>query len=220
MHALLPWFAVVSSVLMVTAYELLLVRRTRRDPGASARSAHRLLRAKWVSAMSRQPNSELLAVQALRNSLMSATITASTAALVLMGSVSLVATSEARAAAPATSESMLRLSLEVGLTLALFAAYVCSAMAMRYYHHAGFILSMQVGSPERQAHEPLANHYVQRGGVLYSWSLRCFLFAAPIATGMLNPLVMPLSAVALVIVLIAFDRGPLAVERSAQAPGA
>ena len=44
-------------------------------------------------ALSRQPGSEILAIQTLRNSVMSATMTASTAVLGLMGTVSLAAPS-------------------------------------------------------------------------------------------------------------------------------
>ena len=47
----------------------------------------------WVAAMSSQPGFEVVAVQALRNTLMSATISASTAALAVMGTVSLAGSS-------------------------------------------------------------------------------------------------------------------------------
>lgn len=209
MNALMPWLAVASSVLMIVGYEVLLLRGARRDPSTTARSTHRLLRAEWVNALSKQPNSEIVAVQALRNSLMSATITASTAGLLLMGSVSLIAASEV-STSRAFEQVPLRLCLEIALAMMLFAAYVCSALAMRYYHHSGFVLSMPVGSPGRKAHEPLASHYVQQAGVLYSWSLRCFLFAVPIATGLLNPFAMPIGAFTLLFVLRLFDRTPRA----------
>ena len=206
MTTTLPWLTIAASMLLILVYELRLLRAERHDPEASARSAHRLLRAEWVKAMSKQPNSEILAVQALRNSLMSATITASTAILVLMGSVSLIAS---RNAAALERELLSpHLLLEVSLVATLLATYLCSAMAMRYYHHAGFVLSLPVGTPERVAREPLASLYVQQAGVLYSWSLRCFLFAAPLGIGLLNPLAMPMGALGLLIFLRLFDRVP------------
>lgn len=207
MTEILPWLTVCASALGILVYELRLARSARRDPTANARSAHRLLRAEWVEALSKQPGTELLAIQALRNSLMSATITASTAVLVLMGSVSLIVATE-RADGPDVTHVTLRLVLELALVATLFATYVCAAMAMRYYHHAGFVLSQPVATPARIAREPLASTYLQQAGVLYSWSLRCFLFAAPIAIGLLNPLAMPLGACGLVVVLRLFDRVP------------
>lgn len=207
----LAWFTVISSVLLVAGYELRLLRSARHDPAATARSAHRVLRGEWVQALSRQAGSEILAVQALRNSLMSATINASTAVLVLMGSISLMV-SHRGVGSVFTQAALLRVLLELALVLTLFATYLCAAMAMRFYNHAGFAMSLPVGSPERALREALAETYVQRAGILYSWSLRCFLFAVPLAIGLLNPLFMPLAAIALVVVLALFDRAPASPE--------
>jgi len=205
------WVALALSVSIVGIYELRLARASRRDPAATARTAHSILRGEWVHALSKQPGSEIVAVQALRNSLMSATITASTAAIVLMGSINLlVAHHDARN--PGERGISHELVLEVGLALALFAAFVCSATAMRYYHHAGFAMSLPVGSVERGAREPMAIMYVQRGGTLYSWSLRFFLYLAPIAAGLLSPLLMPLAAAGLTMVLFVFDGAPRRAE--------
>lgn len=199
------WLAVLLSALLVGSYELRQLRAERRNPGATARSAHRVLRREWVEALSRQPGTELLAVQALRNSLMSATINASTAALALMGSINLLASRSAPADARPLSPQLV---LQVALAMTLFAAHVCSAFAMRYYHHAGFAMSLPIGSPQRGERLPLAARYVQSAGTLYSWSLRCFLFVAPIVAGLLNPLLTPLGAMGLLFVLVHYDRAP------------
>lgn len=198
------WAAVLASVLMLGGYELRLWRIAQRDPAATARSSHRELRNLWVRALSEQQGSELLAVQALRNSLMSATINASTAALALMGSISLMMSHEANV----TWELSPGLVLRWLLSATLFAAYVCSAFSMRYYHHAGFAMSLRVGSTLREHYTELAAGYVGSAGVLYSWSLRCFLFLAPIVAGLLSPLIMPLLTLALLFVLTHFDRQP------------
>jgi uncharacterized membrane protein len=203
-HEAWSWVAVIASALAVGGYELHLYRLGRKDPAATARSAHRVLRGEWVQALGKQPGSELLAVQSLRNSLMSATINASTAALALMGSLGLLA-----GKGGATPRGLsTQLVLQLALAATLFAAYVCSAFAMRYYHHAGYALSLPVGSPARERRNQLATRYVQSAGTLYSWSLRCFLFVAPIVGGLLEPLLMPLVALGLLHVLRLFDRAP------------
>lgn len=205
------WVAPVLSASILGGYELRLVRAARRDASRTARSAHSVLRGEWVRALSKQPGSEIVAVQALRNSLMSATIMASTAALVLMGSISLLL-SHRDAGSLAGRQISIRDVLEVGLVLALFAAFVCSATAMRYYHHAGFAMSLPVGSAERSNRERLAVTYVQRGGTLYSWSLRCFLYVTPVTAGLLNPFLMPIAAAVLALVLSVFDGAPRRVD--------
>ncbi|MGC4062550.1 MAG: DUF599 domain-containing protein [Aquabacterium sp.] len=205
------WIALGSTILMLVGYEALLHRRSRAHPPQISRSAHMLLRRQWVQALSTQPGSEILAVQALRNSLMSSTITASTAAIMLMGCMTLAASS-----GTALMRPLLQGALDGGLKLplmlaTLFATYVCSAMSMRYFNHAGFVMSLPVGSDTRQHYEPMCLEYVRRGGVLYGWGLRCFLFIAPLITGLIMPLLMPVTALMLMALLRIFDQaGPTA----------
>ena len=150
-----------------------------------------------------------MAVQALRNSLMSATITASTAALALMGTLTVTSTTVAQDMALFGMQQLSpRLVLELLLLATLFASYVCSATAMRYFSHSSFIMSLPVGSEERLRRTPMAMDYVRRAGILYSWGLRLFLFLAPIVAGLVNPVAMPFAAIALTVVLRAFDRAP------------
>ena len=72
------WFAALITITMLLGYELGLVLVQRRGTARLARSAHASLREQWFAAISEQTGSEILAVQTLRNSLMSATMTAST----------------------------------------------------------------------------------------------------------------------------------------------
>lgn len=210
MNSTVSWLALLLSLAILGAYEVHLWRLSRRQPLATARSAHALLRAEWVEALSRQAGSEIVAVQALRNSLMSATITASTAALALMGTLTVTSTTVVEDMALFGMRQLsTRLALELLLLAALFASYVCSATAMRYFSHGSFIMSLPVGSDERLRRTPMAVDYVRRAGVLYSWGLRLFLFLAPIVAGLVNPLAMPVAAIVLTLVLRAFDRPPV-----------
>ncbi|MDO9002475.1 MAG: DUF599 domain-containing protein [Aquabacterium sp.] len=212
MNSTIPWLSLFLSLAILGAYELNLSRLSRRQPLATARSAHALLRVEWVQALSRQAGSEIVAVQALRNSLMSATITASTAALALMGTLTVTSTTVAQDMALFGLQQLsTRLVLELLLLTTLFASYVCSATAMRYFSHGSFIMSLPVGSEERQRRTSMAIDYVRRAGILYSWGLRLFLFLAPIVAGLVNPLAMPFAAIALALVLRAFDRAPAGV---------
>jgi hypothetical protein len=77
----LTWLAAFATVAILVLYEATLVRAQRRRPDRLARTAHATLREEWFAALSAQKGSEILAVQTLRNSLMSATMTASTAIL-------------------------------------------------------------------------------------------------------------------------------------------
>ena len=204
----LPWLLFGASLLIFGLYESYVLTMGRRHPERMARYAHARMRVAWVAALAESAGSEITAVQALRNSLMSATIAASTAALALMGTVTL--------AGPSVASSISQLGHPGGLTLRtvlegllmveLFASYVCSSTAMRYFNHAGFVMSMPVGSAQRTQWMPMATSYVERAGILYSWGLRCFLMVAPVVAGIVNPLMMPALTVGLVVVLWYFDQ--------------
>ena len=209
MDLIWSWVALATSVLLIGGYELRLWATERRNPQSTARAAHAALREEWVRALSGQSGSEIVAVQTLRNSLMSATISASTAALALVGTLSLTVSSASQGLG---LFGLTRLSpglvIELMLLGTLFASYVCSATAMRYFSHAGFVMSLPVASPEREARLPTAIDYVRRAGSLYGWGLRAFFLVAPLIAGLIHALAMPLASLALVLVVRALDRRP------------
>lgn len=199
----LQWLAAGATVALLLLYELTIAWAQRRHPARLARSAHAGLREDWFAAVSQHKGSEILAVQTLRNSLMSATMTASTAALGLVGTLTL--------AAPTLRDTnnaplSVRLVFELVLIALLFASLVASAMAVRYYNHAGFICGMPTDSAARQRWAVQGAAYVRRAGLLYSWGLRQLVLVAPILAALLHPLAGPPAALAVIVVLIGFDR--------------
>lgn len=208
MNGNLVWLATLATVVVLFGYELVVAVAQHRRPDRMARSAHAALREEWFTAVSQHKGTEILAVQTLRNSLMSATMTASTAVLGLIGTVTLAAPSlrvsfgEGDALPSVTP----RLVLELLLLTLLFASLVCSAMAVRYYNHAGFISGMPVDSEARQRWAPAGVAYVRRAGLLYSWGLRHLILVAPVLASLLHPFAGPVAAVLVVVVLSGFDR--------------
>jgi hypothetical protein len=203
------WLAALLTVVILLGYEAALVLVQRRGTARLARSAHVGLREEWLAAISEQRGSEILAVQTLRNSLMSATMTASTAVLGLIGTVTLAAPSlhaSFGADDAIAAHFTARLALELVLMSTLFASLVCSVMAVRYYNHAGFIASMPVGSDERLRWTATASVYLRRAGVLYSWGLRHLILVAPILASIVYPWAGPVAAAAVIVVLAGFDR--------------
>jgi hypothetical protein len=208
MTSMAAWVAALATVVILVSYEVALAFGHRRRPGRLARTAHAMLREEWFDAVSAQKGSEILAVQTLRNSLMSATMTASTAVLGLMGTVTLAAPSlrASFAAAPGTPGFTAHLALELALMTLLFASLASSVMAVRYYNHAGFIGAMPVDSEARQGWSDAGRVYVRRAGILYSWGLRHLILVAPILASMVHPAAGPVAALAVVAVLVGFDR--------------
>ncbi|MFO1356981.1 DUF599 domain-containing protein [Plasticicumulans sp.] len=214
MTAFWSWGSLVASVLLIVGYEVVAHRAGRSDPTHQARFINARMRSAWAQAMSSQPGFEIVAVQALRNSLMSATVVASTAALALMGGLTLGGASLAAGLAqlPSTAAELSLHVVLIGLAIAvLFASYVCSAMSMRYYGNATQVMALPVASADRQRLNPLAVEYVQRAGRLYSWALRLFLMVVPAVAGVVHPYALLPSTAALLVALHFFDQ-PVPVE--------
>ena len=208
MNPSITWWAALVTAAIPLLYELVLWWAQRQRPTHVARTAHANLREEWFSAVGVVPGSEILAVQTLRNSLMSATMIASTAAIGLMGAASLVAPS---LHPPLEAGSLLlhvtpRLAMELLLMAILFASLVYSVMAVRYYNHVGFIVSMPVGSAQRGVWAASGAVYVRRAGLLYGWGLRHLILVAPMLGFIVHPLAGPVAAVLVVLALWGFDR--------------
>lgn len=205
---LLGWLSFAASAAIVGAYEVRVLWLGRRAPERVGRFAHARIRAEWARALAEQPGSEILAVQTLRNALMSSTISASTAALALMGVTSLLGGAAPHEGSIAHGVPTVRAAIVVALLATLFASFVSAAMAVRLYNHAGFMTSLPAGSALRRELVPMAVDYLQRAGHFHSWSLRTFFLVAPLVTGLVAPPWMPAAALALVAGLAAFDRVP------------
>ena len=151
MNEPMAWLPALATVAVLAVHEAVLAVAERRHPERMARSAHATLREDWFAAVSQHQGAEILAVQTLRNSLMSATMTASTAMLGLIGTVTLAVPSLRTSLGDTAWLPNLspRLVLELIVLALLVASLVCSAMAVRYYNHVGFICGMPAESAAR-----------------------------------------------------------------------
>jgi hypothetical protein len=209
MNVAMNWLAALMTIAVLLSYETSLAVAQRRRPERMARTAHANLREDWFEAVSALKGSEVLAVQTLRNALMSASMTASTAALGLMGTVTLAVPSlhaEFGDAASPFPHFTPRLAMELVLLALLFASLVSSVMAVRYYNHAGFVGGMPVESDARKHWTPAGTAYVRKAGVLYSWGLRQLVLLAPVVAFILFPGAGPVAAVFVSAVLFSFDK--------------
>lgn len=206
------WASFVASLALVIAYEWRIHALGQRQPERLARYANAKLRMHWVLSLSDKPGFEIVAVQALRNSLMAASISASTAALAVMGALTMAGASLAANLARWSGEDALHTVLQALMIGLLFASYICSAMSTRHYSHASFIMSMPVDEAARVELNPSAANHVRRAGLMYSWGLRLFLMVLPVVAGVVHPLAMLPATALLIAGLVLFDQPANDVE--------
>jgi len=201
------WLATGSTVALVALSELSLLFLQRRQPARWARAVHARLREDWYQAVSGQPGSEILAVQTLRNSLMSATMLASTTVLALMGTLTLSVPSlhAGLAAGSAAVGTVPRMVLVLTLLGLLFVSLVATLMAVRFYNHASFIGAMPVDSPARASWASTGARYVRKAGILYGIGLRQLVLVLPVVAALLVPVAGPAIAAIVAAALFAFD---------------
>ncbi|MEO8410808.1 MAG: DUF599 domain-containing protein [Propionivibrio sp.] len=215
MATTLDWALFAASLALVAVYEFYARHRRRTQPSRVARTAHGVIRADWARAIRSRPGNEILAVQTLRNSVMAASITGSTAVLAFVALVSQITPRAHEPTATALFPLVANVhgALVVLLLCALFAAFLLSATAVRFFNHAGYILATPLALDTQDGLTELGARYVARAGHLYSLSLRSFLLVAPFAIGLVSTIGMLVASFVLIFVLVEFDRAPDVVVR-------
>ena len=201
------------SVLALLAYQRYLSWRTRRDPSSSALDGLMAARAAWVEVIMKERR-DILAVQTLRNSTMTASFMASTAILLIIGVLTLSAQSDKlsstwsllNASGPISAEMWL-LKLLVMLFDLLF-AFFAFGLSMRLYHHIGYLLNVppQMGiactQPQRVAAE------LNRAAIYFRLGMRSYFLTVPLLFWLFGPLWMMGATGLLIFFLFHLDRAP------------
>jgi uncharacterized membrane protein len=205
------WISIAISLLTMIAYEIYLVFVGSAAPYRIAQRTHARMRATWVRKIIARSGTEVVVVQTLRNSLMAASFMASTSMLALIGMLTLSGLGDNAgrwnlASLTDLTTRLLEIKL-VLLALVFFASFFFNTMAVRFYTHAGYMISIGVGTddPWRRS---VAIAYLNRAGFQYSIGVRAFFFCFPIMCSLFNTWLMMPTTLFLVFLLYQFDRIP------------
>jgi uncharacterized membrane protein len=189
-------------------YHVWLVRTYRREPARTALGIAHAVRERWVRTVMTERR-DILAVQTLRNWTMAATFLASTAMLIALGLLNVAMTTPRLAemshllnAVGSRSESLWMVKLTL-LTLLCFAIFLNFALAVRYYNHAAFLLTL---SDDGDGAIELATLAVHRGAVQYHIGMRGYYVTIPLALWLLGPLWFLGSVIGLIFLMRRMDR--------------
>ena len=192
----------------VTLALLILAARFAWALGRDAESGQSIaLRRAWVKRILAAPGSEILAIQTVRNSMMAASLMASTAVLALMGVIS-IGHSQLGAADALRDWMGVGANLKLLLPLALLAAcVVLFSKAVRLYHRAGYSLGLSrraAGSDElSDIAEAAASAELTRAAHLYRNGWRTFYAAIATAAWLMGPWMMLVTTIIIVAIDIA-----------------
>lgn len=145
---------------------------------AHATRQHDQMRRDWLLAITEQTGTEVLAVQTIRNSLMSCTMTATTATLAFMGCVTWLYSRWPQSLSEAQQATLEIHILAVMILLGL--SFITSMLAARQWHHAGFVAGMPTTSHSRQKWLPAGFRAISLAGHYYAVSFRLLIWSAPV----------------------------------------
>jgi uncharacterized membrane protein len=204
--------ALLLAAAVLLAYHFYLERRERREPGFATHGFNALARARWVNWVMQEGNQGILAVQTLRNSVMAASIMASTAILLVIGTLNLGSSGAALerllgavATGPSGTEGDHALLLLL-LMADFFVAFFFFSMAIRFYNHVGYMIS--AGGAESSFASQRVAAFLNRAGRFYSLGTRAFYMCVPLVFGLFGPLYLVAAALGLVAALNRIDRLP------------
>ncbi|HET7729549.1 MAG TPA: DUF599 domain-containing protein [Usitatibacter sp.] len=207
--------AVAISLAMVAAYYAALVARSRRDPLSTIHGVNQAARTLWVEQVMANPSRDVMAVQTLRNFVMGASLMASTAALLIVGTLTLSGQAEGISRTWHVFAGFGSGSAEIWIVkvLCLLAAFIVAffafAMAVRLANHVAFMINIAAKDvPPALAPRSVARR-LNRAGNHFAIGLRAFFFAVPLVFWLFGPAFLVAATAGLVVTLHRLDRSPV-----------
>jgi len=202
------------SCLLILVYYLYLGRRTRHAPDSSVHALNARIRKRWVEMVMNSGKMDILAVQTLRNSVMAANFMATTAVLLIIGTLNLSEKIGQWAldwhpfvlAYTVSSELW---QIKLGLLLLNFSiAFYCFSMAIRFFNHVGYMINLPGDASTDGGHYKQTCAYLNRAGSCYTFGTRTFFFSLPIILWFFGPYFLMLATLVLIGGLAMLDRAP------------
>ncbi|MHB1092985.1 DUF599 domain-containing protein [Thiobacillus sp.] len=204
--------ALAVSALSVAAYYFFLSLKVRDNPTYTIHGVHELARRLWVANIMRNPDKGIMGVQTLRNWIMGSTLMASTAAILIIGTLTLSGQAENITRSwhvlsmGSTASAELWIIKVMCLLVTFIVAFFAFAMSVRLANHVVFMINV----PEFEAHHNLSPESVarrlHRSGTMFSIGMRAFLFAIPLVFWLFGPYFLLAASIGLVITLYRLDR--------------
>jgi uncharacterized membrane protein len=203
---------------LVAGYYLFLRRQAVVDPTYSIHSVNAIARRLWVENVMTNSGFELVAVQSMRNFIMVCIAMASTASVLIIGTLTL----SGQAQNITRSWHMLTLlgSHSAGLWIFkvllllvdFIVAFFSYAMAMRLATHVLFMFNVPQSAYCKydELKPACVSNRLIRAGNFITVGMRAFLFAVPMVFWLFGPLFLFFSTVGLVITLYRLDRSETA----------
>ena len=204
----------------LVGYHLFLAHKVAHNPNYTFQATMSRSRAAWTRAVMAE-GKDILAVQTLRNSTMAATFLASTAVLLIIGVLTLSAQGERLEASwhalsltgPAGSAMWTIKTL--ALLVDLFVAFLCFTMAIRQFHHVGYMINVPISGKYGHVPQEIVIAQFERSGRFYWFGMRSYFLMVPLVLWLFGAIMMLAATAVLLMVLFRLDHMPQREEAMA-----
>lgn len=213
-NALNDLVSFVASTALVVTYHLYLRFKLHRNPHYTIQAVNRAARTAWVKSIMRDETRSILAIQTLRNSTMAATFLASTAVLLIIGTLTLSGQTDKLQTTWHTlnivgsSHPGLWTTKLLLLLSNFFVAFFSFAVSIRLYNHVGYQINVPLQSRTPYINCQYVSVHLNRAGNFYSLGMRAYYFSIPLVFWLFGPHFMLMSTIVMIAVLYHVDRTP------------
>ncbi|MGA9667240.1 MAG: DUF599 domain-containing protein [Gallionella sp.] len=202
----------IASASLLTAYQLFIRRKVKKDPTYTVQAVNVIARTAWVETVMNERR-DILAVQTLRNSTMAATFLASTSVLMIIGILTLSEGGKLESTwhvlniVGATPPQLWLVKL-ICLLLDMFVAFFSFSMSIRVFNHVGYMLNVPLALNHKMISTAHVATHLNRAGKFYSIGMRAYYYMVPLVFWLFGPHFMFVATIGLLIVLYRIDRAP------------
>lgn len=206
------------SALLFISYYAFLISRARRDPDFTIHAINQKARVLWIAAVMKDRSKDIMAVQTLRNYVMAATFKASSAILLILGTLTLSGQAESLArtwhalnvaGSPAPEWWIVKIMC---LLTALIVAFFAFAMTIRVLNHVVFMVSLTPADAQGALAPERVAQRLNQAGAFYTIGMRAFFLTVPLVFWLFGPLFLVVATLGLVVVLYHLDRSPISEQ--------
>jgi len=200
---------------LLGGYQIRLMRRSRLSPTRTVQGMNALARAAWVEqAMNK--GWDVVSVQTLRNATMAATLMASTAIILILGIMNMLANADKIGPTlhilnlTGTHESSIWIFKLMLILVDFFVAFFAFSLAVRGYNHAGFLVNVPADKDEKShgiTPAKVAVH-LNRAASYYGIGMRTYYFSVPLLLWLFGSVWMIASTFGVLLVLKHLDHLP------------
>ena len=196
----------------VALYYLWLRDKVKVNPTYTIHGVNQLARSLWVANVMSNASKDIMAVQTLRNFIMGASLMASTATLLIIGTLTLSGQAESISRSwhvldiGGTHAAELWIVKVLFLLVDFIVAFFAFVMSVRLVNQVVFMINAPGAAAHHNLTPTAVANRLNRAGNMFATGTRAFFFAVPLVFWLFGPVFLVLATLGLVVTLVQLDR--------------